>query len=65
MPPSARAENGAPRPSLQLYIDPEACICCAQCESRCPVNAIFDEDAVPTQWRADVARNAEFFAARR
>ncbi len=56
---------GAPRPSLQLYIDPEACICCGACESACPVGAIFDEDALPPKWRAYTAQNAAFFAARR
>jgi NAD-dependent dihydropyrimidine dehydrogenase PreA subunit len=60
-----RAPPGAPRVSLQLYIDPESCICCGACESECPVGAIFDEDAVPAEWRASIARNAEFFAARR
>ena len=32
-----RAEN--PR-GLQLYIDPDNCICCAACEPECPVEAI-------------------------
>lgn len=57
--------GGGPRASLQLYIDPEACICCGACESACPVSAIFDEDAVPAKWRSYVALNAEFFAQRR
>jgi NAD-dependent dihydropyrimidine dehydrogenase PreA subunit len=56
--------KGEPRPSLQLYIDPEACICCGACQSECPVGAIFDEDDVPAKWRGYVALNAEFFARR-
>ena len=46
---------------LQLYIDPEGCICCAACEGECPVGAIFDEDDVPPAYRASIAENAAFF----
>lgn len=50
------------RSRLQLYIDPEACICCAACEPECPVGAIFDEDDLPEQWRHYAALNAAHFA---
>jgi len=50
--------------SLQLYIDPEQCICCAACVSECPVEAIFDEDDVPVTSRASIEANAAFFRAR-
>ncbi len=32
-----------------LYIDPAECIDCGACEPACPVEAIFEEDAVPEQ----------------
>jgi ferredoxin len=47
--------------TLQLYIDPDSCICCAACVPECPVNAIFDEDDVPEAFRASIASNAAFF----
>ncbi|RMG84314.1 MAG: ferredoxin family protein [Bacteroidetes bacterium] len=31
----------------QLVIDPEQCIDCGACEPECPVEAIYEEDAVP------------------
>ncbi len=46
------------------YIDPEVCIDCAYCVSVCPVNAIFDEFAVPAQWRSYVRKNKEYFKGR-
>lgn len=30
-----------------LIIDPDGCIDCGACEPECPVEAIFEEDAVP------------------
>jgi ferredoxin len=44
-----------------FYIDPVTCIDCGYCESVCPVNAIFDEFRVPSEWRHHIARNREFF----
>ncbi len=43
------------------FIDPVTCIDCSYCESVCPVNAIFDEFAVPAKWRAYVRKNREYF----
>src|SRR6516162_9363943 len=34
----------------QLYIDPNHCIDCEACVPECPVEAIFHEGNVPTQW---------------
>ncbi len=45
----------------QLFIDPNECTCCGACVFECPVNAIFDEDDVPEQWRGYIIRNAEAF----
>ncbi|QDU28090.1 Ferredoxin-1 [Anatilimnocola aggregata] len=42
-----------------LFIDPEICICCDQCVSECPVDAIFAEDDVPDAEREFVQLNAE------
>ena len=44
-----------------LYIDPAECIDCQQCDSACPVEAIFAEDDVPDKWKDFTAKNAEFF----
>lgn len=48
-------------PTLQLYIDPDSCICCAACVPECPVEAIFDEDDVPGASRGSIEANAAFF----
>src|SRR2546430_12835681 len=42
-----------------LYIDPEHCIDCEACVPECPVEAIFYEGNVPTQWAQFVPLNAE------
>ena len=34
----------------KLFIDPDECIDCGACEPECPVNAIFPEESVPTEW---------------
>jgi NAD-dependent dihydropyrimidine dehydrogenase PreA subunit len=44
-----------------LYINPDECIDCGACEPACPVNAIFEESAVPEQWRQYIKINADFF----
>ena len=45
-----------------FYIDPVTCIDCSYCVSVCPVTAIFDEFAVPANWRAYIRKNREYFA---
>ena len=45
-----------------LYIDPEECIDCGACVPECPVDAIFYEDDVPSQWQEFIAVNAEMAA---
>jgi ferredoxin len=44
-----------------LYIDPVECIDCGACEPACPVEAIFEEDAVPDKWKEYTAMNAEWY----
>jgi NAD-dependent dihydropyrimidine dehydrogenase PreA subunit len=44
-----------------LYIHPDECVDCGACEPVCPVEAIFYEDDVPSQWKDYTAANAEFF----
>ncbi|MEE8229840.1 MAG: ferredoxin family protein [candidate division NC10 bacterium] len=45
----------------QLYIKPDECIDCAACEPECPVTAIFEESAVPDEWKSYIAKNYEYF----
>ena len=45
----------------QLYINPDECIDCGACEPACPVTAIFEESAVPAQWREFTQINADYF----
>ena len=42
-----------------LYIHPDECIDCGACTPECPVEAIFQEDHVPEEWRSFIALNAE------
>ena len=44
-----------------LYIDPEECIDCAVCEPACPVEAIFEDDAVPKKWNGFIEKNAAYY----
>jgi len=45
----------------QLYINPDECIDCGACEPACPVTAIFEESAVPDEWKSFIKVNADFF----
>ena len=49
--------------SPQFYIDPDICIACEQCVLVCPVNAIFLDQELPSQWQGYAQINAEFFQA--
>ena len=44
-----------------LYIDPDECIDCGACEPECPVEAIFEEDAVPEEWKSFIKINYDWF----
>ena len=45
----------------QLYIHPDECIDCGACEPECPVTAIFAEEDVPDQYKADIEKNRKYF----
>ena len=49
----------------QLYINADECIDCGACEPACPVTAIFEESAVPEEWRHYIKLNADFFRSGR
>lgn len=55
------AERGGRFPGIQMFIDPDECICCGGCTPVCPVDAIYEVNTVPEAHRADIARNAQFF----
>lgn len=44
-----------------LYIQPDECVDCGACEPVCPVEAIYYEDDVPSQWTDYSKINTEFF----
>ncbi len=44
-----------------LYIHPDECISCGLCLTVCPVEAIYDETAVPPAQQKFIAVNREFF----
>ena len=48
--------------SPQFYINPDDCIDCAMCASVCPVEAIFIEEDVPSQWAHYLEINRDFFS---
>ena len=54
-------EDGFDPTDKMLYIHPEECIDCGACEPECPVEAIFEEDAVPDEWSKFIKMNYDFF----
>ena len=44
-----------------LYIQPDECVDCGACEPVCPVEAIYYEDDVPSQWKDFRTVGSEFF----
>ncbi len=48
----------------QLFINPDECIDCGACEPACPVTAIFEESAVPEEWKSYIKVNADFFTGK-
>ena len=47
-----------------LYIDPDVCIQCGNCEPACPVTAIFTEETVPDKWKHFLQVNADWYKSR-
>src|SRR5439155_19930128 len=45
----------------QFYSAPEVCIDCQQCESVCPVDAIFKDIDMPAEHATSIDVNAAFF----
>lgn len=42
----------------QLYINPDECIDCTNCEPACPWKAIFEQDEIPALFADSIALNA-------
>ncbi|GIW72962.1 MAG: ferredoxin FdxC [Planctomycetota bacterium] len=51
-------EDGQDR---MLYIDPDECIDCGACEPVCPVEAIFENEAVPADQKVWIEVNALWY----
>src|SRR5205814_10579864 len=49
----------------QNFIDPDVCIECEQCVLVCPVDAVFLDVEVPSEWAPFITVNAEFFTRNR
>jgi NAD-dependent dihydropyrimidine dehydrogenase PreA subunit len=41
----------------QYYINPDECIDCGACEPECPVQAIFPDTDVPSEWTDYIEKN--------
>jgi ferredoxin len=44
---------------MMLYIDPADCIDCEACVPECPVEAIYAEGNVPSEWASFIQLNVE------
>jgi len=45
------------------YIQPNECVDCGACTAVCPVNAIFHEEDLPSEWKAYAQIEREFFGS--
>lgn len=48
-------------PGIQMFVNPGECIGCWACIPACPVNAIFEDSEIPSEWQHYVEKNAHFF----
>ena len=48
--------------ATMLFIDPNTCIQCGNCEPACPVKAIFTEETIPEKWKHYQQINADHYA---
>ncbi len=53
--------DATPELKKMLIINPDECIGCSVCEPECPVNAIFDLNAVPDEETAFIDINKNWF----
>ena len=44
-----------------MYINPDECIDCGACEAVCPVQAIFYQDSLPSDWKWFEEASEAFF----
>ena len=47
--------------ATQLYINPVECIDCGACEPACPVEAIFEQEALPDKWKSFIEVNSAYY----
>ena len=59
--PDEGRQKGDDPTGHMLYNDPEECIDCGACEPECPVEAIFEDDGVPEEWKKYIKINYDFF----
>jgi ferredoxin len=56
-----RKDEGGFEAAEMLYIDPDTCIQCGNCEPACPVTAIFTEETIPEKWKHYLQVNADWY----
>ena len=56
-----RKDEGGFATAEMLYIDPDVCIQCGNCEPACPVTAIFTEETIPEKWKHFLQVNADWY----
>lgn len=47
--------------SEMLFINPDECINCGACQPACPVEAIFQDEDVPEDWKKYIQINADHY----
>ena len=57
---TAKLSNKNLKFTMAIIITDE-CINCGACEPECPVEAIFEEDAVPDEWKDYIKKNYDYF----